>query len=199
MKPIVIKIKDLSKNYGKNLIFDNTSIVISNEYLNLITGINGSGKTTLVKILLNLTKYTGHVFLSSSKVSFSPNTLSLPDSLTINEFINHLLKIRKNVLFTQAELTKGFSLTSEINKEFVNISTGTKHKTLLMQALLDQADIFIFDEPLNGLDNKSQGFFLKCLERLLLNEKLVIIITHRVQKYISFSKNIIKIRNKKLC
>ncbi|ANY65478.1 hypothetical protein BBD42_02605 [Paenibacillus sp. BIHB 4019] len=61
----MIEITDLTKRYGKHIVFKDLNITFPKNKFTLITGPNGSGKTTLLKCLLGLERYTGIIKFSN--------------------------------------------------------------------------------------------------------------------------------------
>ena len=71
-------------------------------------------------------------------------------------------------------------------------------KVLIIQALIHDAQVFIFDEPLNGLDTKSQNIFFNIIEDLKEKNKTIIITTHYPEFYINKYDYTLKLEKKKL-
>lgn len=72
------------------------------------------------------------------------------------------------------------------------MSNGTKRKIVIIQALINNSDIYIFDEPLTGLDENSKNSFIKELRKFKKNNKIIIIATHRLNDFKVRDKNIIQ-------
>ena len=76
-----------------------------------------------------------------------------------------------------------FNLTEYKNTPIIKLSKGTKQKILIIQSLIKECDVYIFDEPLNGLDDNMQGVFVDELKKLKKLNKLILIITHNINAY----------------
>ncbi|WP_170115151.1 ATP-binding cassette domain-containing protein [Pleionea mediterranea] len=155
----------------------------------IIHGPNGCGKSTLLRILAGADdQWSGTIKLSevdqkkqyfqyTKCVSYVPDSLTFFNQLYVSEFIPFALAQRPRR--TQSKLESladslGFDIDSM--KSLGDLSLGNAKKLMLLIALCSDCDLYIFDEPLNGLDNQSCDVFIKELSEL--TNKLVIISTH---------------------
>lgn len=180
----------------KNIIFSNINYELTSDYIYFLIGSNGAGKSTLIKCILNLTRYNGRIILSSNKIAYAPEKLLLPDYLTPTEFLFSIFKAKKyDNKKIENDINKYFKLF-EIEKyrdvDIIKLSKGTRQKVNLLQALIEEADIYIFDEPLSGLDENSKVYFKKLIYNLRRKNKLIIISTHHLLDYHCHNKKIIK-------
>ena len=76
------------------------------------------------------------------------------------------------------EVLKLVGLDNEDKKKFKNYSLGMKQKLGIAQVIMEDADFLIFDEPFNGLDNKSCDDMRKLFKQLKKQGKIIIIATH---------------------
>ena len=74
----------------------------------------------------------------------------------------------------------------------MKLSKGNRQKVNLIQALLGESDIYIFDEPLSGLDDITKDVFIDEVKRLRKNSKLIVISTHYLKDYRFRIRNIIQ-------
>lgn len=193
----MIQINNLSKVYNKNTILDNLTINIDNNYIYLIIGSNGSGKSTLLKCINNLVSYYGTINIKGS-ISYMPESINLPDNLKVNDFLN-LLKGIKNKTFNNLNyLIDVFKLNDHLYKNISKLSFGTKQKILLVITLLEDSDIYLFDEPLNGLDNESIKIYLDEINKLNQKSKLIIIVTHEEDRIKLDKIKVIKLKTGKI-
>lgn len=182
-----IIINSLSKKYGKKIIFNDLNMIITNEKYNFLIGDNGSGKSTFIKCINNLTSYQGVIDKGNLVISYCPEKLSLPDYITVKNFLlllGRVNKIPQSALLKKIEYyLELFELQSYQNQYLLKLSLGTKQKISIIQSLIKDADIYIFDEPLNGIDKPAQSVFINLLKELKKKEKLIIITTHQIHKY----------------
>lgn len=200
---VEIKIGDVSKVYDsgfkKNIVFKNINMTLKNDKIHFLIGPNGCGKSTLIKCILNLINYEGKIDISSTKIAYAPEKLIMPDYLKVNQFLLTLLNAKhQNINDIEIKMNnylKLFTIENYANTNLHKLSKGTKQKINLLQALLEEADIYIFDEPLSGLDTESKKVFKELVYELKKKEKLIIISTHHLRDYRFRNKNIIEMGN----
>ena len=175
-----INLINISKKYRNTLALDNVSITIkSNDILGII-GSNGSGKSTLLGSILNL------ITLTSGKIeyNFTPTfsaILSKPlflDYLSASDIIKlSLLESNLPMIDIEDWLTK-YGLGKLGTKKAKKFSTGMKQRLSLAISMLQNADIFAFDEPINGFDLESKELFLNNINLIKDENKIILIAGH---------------------
>lgn len=186
-----VQINNLTKKYGKKVILDRLNLLIDNTKYNIIKGHNGSGKSTLIKCIMNLVKYEGTI-INNNTICYVPEKIYLPPFMKMIDFL--LLISDKSLCYITEYLSK-FNILSYQYKTFNQLSLGTKQKVMLITALLEDVDMYIFDEPLNGLDDASVTFFQEELKGLKQNGKIILIVLHDESRLKLRNKQIIKISN----
>ncbi|MEN1968045.1 ATP-binding cassette domain-containing protein [Lentibacillus sp. N15] len=126
-----------------------------------VTGENGSGKSTLIKLIAGfITPTKGKIKRHTQKVSYVPERS--PESLRFTplEYLRDMGKMagmETNELDSRiSELVSQFGIEEYENVRIQRLSKGNKQKVNIMQALLKVPDLLIADEPLSGLDARSQ-------------------------------------------
>lgn len=191
MSLIEINISNLTKKYKRNYVFKNYNNKINNKYINILWGVNGRGKTTLVKCIIGFIKYRGNINFKYT-FSYMPERINYPKYVKLKTFLNLLCLINKhNKRNTISYYINLFNLKQHINKNINELSLGTLKKISLIKTLIEDTDVYIFDEPLNGLDRISINIFKDELCKLKESNKLVIIITHNIEVLNLTSYNII--------
>jgi len=146
----LIEISDLSIFYGQNQVCEGVSFVVENGDRIQLKGANGSGKSSIIKLILGQEiAYSGDVFVASGiRISYvSQDTSFLRGSLT--DFARES-GIDEN-LFKSILRKLDFSRI-QFEKDMENYSEGQKKKVLIAKSLCEQADLYIWDEPLNYID-----------------------------------------------
>lgn len=189
-------IHSLTKKYGNNVIFENVSLELTSSNINFLIGGNGTGKSTFIKCLLDEIKYDGRIEKENLVFSYSPEKIILPDYITINNFLL-LLQVDKKITINDKEKLIDYYLALFNIEKYKNIvmcklSKGTRQKVILIQALMNKADIYIFDEPLSGLDDISRKHFIEEVKKLKLQSKLIIISTHHLKEYRFKEKKVLR-------
>ncbi len=186
-----INIKNLNKSYSRDKGIFDINIKIESGQLNLITGKNGSGKSTLLKCIMKLVSYHGKIEKRRWRIGYAPEEYVMPDFMTVNEFLYSMGRIKGLDRYSykeySADFYKIFNIEKYQNKTIKSLSNGTKQKINLIQALIHEPRILIFDEPLVALDYSTQDWLIKYLTELS-KTKLIIISTHRPEKFNSRNK-----------
>lgn len=167
--------ENLSFYYGKKIVLNNINLSIKNNDVVAIIGPNGVGKTTLMKIIAKIINIKNNHKLS---VSFLINDPSFYPHLTGKENLNYFNMINKNELKTVDEALDIVNLSEHKNIKVSKYSMGMKKRLAIAKCLLQNADIYLFDEPLNGLDAKSIIVFRNVIEYLKSLGKIIIISSH---------------------
>ncbi len=143
----------LTLAYGDKVIIDNLSFEINKGDKVCFAGKNGSGKSTILKAILG----------EYNDLQIKSGSLSVGNELKISyvsQFTNHLKGTLKefaesskiNESIFKAMLAKmGFS-KEEFDKHIENLSEGQKKKVLIAMSITENADIYVWDEPLNFID-----------------------------------------------
>ena len=195
----MIIIKNLMKKYKNNLVLNIPYFNFKSGNSYMIIGSNGSGKSTLIKCLLGINKIdSGFIDLRTDNIGYIPEKYYFPDFCTINKFLQCILDLydlQKNNILIDYYCNK-FSLDK--NKSISKLSKGMMQKVLIIQSLIHDAHLYIFDEPLNGLDSRSQKIFFDIVDELKEKDKTVIITTHYPEFYGNKYDYTLRIEKKKL-
>jgi len=185
-----IRISNLYKRYGSNVILNNISFHFLKNTKYLIEGVNGSGKTTLIKCILKQIEYDG--FIDCDKeISYCPDTLVFPNYVSVYSFIkcfSQLTNKNKNFEIELEECLTMFNMTKYKYSFIGGLSKGQKQKINIINSLLKHSDILILDEPTNGLDLESKNYLV---EELNKTNKTVLLISH---EELNGLKDFIKLR-----
>ncbi len=185
-----IKIKNVSKKIKNEIILDGITLDFEGGHIYGITGRNGSGKTILLKMICGfIVPDSGEVIVNGENIykkkTFPKNTRAMFDSLNyLNDLSGYenlelLASIQNKIEKKDIEkVLKQVDLYSEKDKKFGKYSLGMKQKVGIAQVLMENPDIMIFDEPFNGLDDKSTIMVRKLLIEKKEEGKIVIIATH---------------------
>ncbi|NDL00595.1 ATP-binding cassette domain-containing protein [Photorhabdus bodei] len=157
--------------------------------LNRIAGMNGSGKTTFLSSIAGMNKVKkGMVNFIKKEKKYRCNLQKygfyVSDNVDFYNFITGMdviklcKRYRKNNLRHQLDYyLNGFGISKYSGIEYGQMSLGTKKKFLLTSAFITDADVYIFDEPTNGLDSNSITFLIELMISIA-EEKIVIFSSH---------------------
>lgn len=184
----LIECKNLSKNYGTKKALDNVSLQIPSGRIVGLLGSNGSGKTTLIKIINELLVPTsGEIFIkgktpgieSKKIISYLPERTYLPYDKKVSEVIAYFKDF-----YSDFNVEKAYKLLNElgIKKEdkLKQMSKGTKEKVQLVLVMSRDADIYILDEPIGGVDPVARDQILDLILKNFKEGASLIISTHLI-------------------
>ena len=175
----MITINGLSKSYSNNEVLKNISMEFSKGKAYGIVGENGAGKTTLFRCISGLENYKGNISYDNTKLKDHLGLLLTEpfffSKITGKEYIRLLANARQKKL-TNIEDKNIFDLP--LNQYASTYSTGMKKKLALTAILLQENNVFILDEPFNGVDIQSNLIITEILKRFKQLEKTVIISSH---------------------
>ena len=146
----LIFIKDLQIKYNDKKIFKPISLEVNNGDKIAIIGKNGVGKSSILKLILGeKLQYDGNIKLVNDlKISYvSQNTENLKGKLKLFAQEN---KIDESIF--KAMLIKMGLSQKDFETDIQNMSEGQKKKILIAKSISEQANIYIWDEPLNYID-----------------------------------------------
>jgi ABC-2 type transport system ATP-binding protein len=192
---VQLSIRDVTKQYRRGVVaLRNFSLDLQPGVLGLL-GPNGAGKTTLMSILATITRATaGHVLWNGTDVAREPDALRrvlgyLPQdfgvypNLNAVEFLGYLAAVkgldgaaaRRRI----EELLELVNLTDARKRPLGGFSGGMRQRVGIAQALLNDPELLIVDEPTAGLDPEERVRFRNLLSDLS-GERIVILSTHIV-------------------
>lgn len=183
-----VQISNLNKSYyGKQVLFDFNLNLKAGEVLGFF-GPNGSGKTTVIKILANLLmNYEGEVFIDGKKpsvltkkdVAYLPDIDFLDEKWTVKECLNVFQTFYDDFDRNHAEdLLKEFNIKKDAYVR--TLSKGTKEKLQVILILARKAKLYIFDEPIAGVDPVGREIIFNLIKNNYHKEATVILTTHLI-------------------
>ena len=198
----VIKIKNLTKYYGKLKALDNIELEIPRGRIIGLLGKNGAGKSTLMRCILGFLKHKGEIEILGKtikrhqesvheSIAFIPDVNSLDDRLTVKQTMDYVSAINKSWNNDKAtELLANSDLKQ--NQKVGTLSKGMKTKLYLLITLSLDVKILLLDEPTLGLDIVfRKEFFNTILGEFYDETKTIIISTHQVEEVAQILQDII--------
>jgi ABC-2 type transport system ATP-binding protein len=163
-----IEIRELRKIYGSKAAVDGLTLTVPRGCFFGFLGPNGAGKTTTIRMLMGLAEPTsGSIRMLGlpmpdasaairSRTGLVPDDTLLFDQLTGGEyleFVGRMYRLERMVARERArELLELFELDGEPNKLIAEYSKGMRKRCALAAALIHKPDLFLLDEPFEGVD-----------------------------------------------
>lgn len=173
-----IHTRHISKRYGQQQVLRDITLTIGEGEVIGLLGPNGAGKSTLMKILVGLiTPDGGEVqTVAPEAIGYLPENNPLYEDMYIREYLAFMARIGRKG-YTVEEVIRMTGLTPEANKKIGQLSKGYRQRVGLAQALLQDPQLLVLDEPTTGLD-PNQLEDIRALIRDLGKDRTVILSTH---------------------
>ncbi|MDD4831334.1 MAG: ABC-F type ribosomal protection protein [Bacilli bacterium] len=146
----LIDISNLSIFYGENKVCEDVDFVVENGDRIHLKGPNGCGKSSIIKLILGQNiSYVGNVFVANEmKISY----VSQDTSFLMGNLTDFARESNIDESLFKSILRKFDFARIQFDKNMENYSEGQKKKVLIAKSLCEQADLYIWDEPLNYID-----------------------------------------------
>jgi ABC-2 type transport system ATP-binding protein len=175
----MIRLHHIEKQYGTAKVLKSINAEFEAGHVYGIVGKNGAGKTTLFNCIAGLTSYSGTIKSPYSPlrthIAYLQTEPPFIDKLTAKEYLK-LMLIGRALPFPNFEASNIFDLP--LNKFVETYSTGMKKKLALTGAILLKSDVYILDEPFNGLDIESSFNVTALINHLKEKGKTVLVSSH---------------------
>lgn len=177
----MIIIKDLHKSFGKVNVLSGIHLEYHPGKIYGLVGENGAGKTTLFNCMMGVYDYTGSITKSRTlKTGYLSASSFFYSQITGLEHLEFCMRAKGLPVhpFMIQDLNGIFQLP--LDRYASEYSTGMKKKLGFMALLLQDNDVFILDEPFNGVDLKGCILMKKLIQELKGKGKMVIISSHLI-------------------
>ncbi|PVH25449.1 ABC transporter ATP-binding protein [Sphingobacterium corticibacter] len=175
----MIALSNLQKSFGKKVVLNGLTCQFDAGKVYGIVGPNGAGKTTLFRCLVGLEEYDGEIVCaenaSKAHIGYVPAEPYFLPKITGKEYLTLLLEARHKTVMQEGAYHV-FDLP--LNQYISSYSTGMKKKLALLGTLLQDNQVYIFDEVYNGLDFQSCLMVTDIIKRLRSQGKLIILASH---------------------
>jgi len=184
-----LECKHLTKRYARCLALNQVDLELGKGKIVGLLGPNGSGKTTLIKLANGLlTPTVGQVLIGGLEpgietkkvVAYLPERTYLPDWMTVKQALGYFQDFYENFNVSKAEdmlIRLGLGLKDRIK----TMSKGTREKLQLILVMSREADLYLLDEPIGGVDPAARDYILNTIITNYRQEATVVISTHLIQ------------------
>ncbi|MBR5405105.1 MAG: ABC transporter ATP-binding protein [Oscillospiraceae bacterium] len=205
-----LEIRNVSKQYSGTLALDGFSAELTCGLYGLL-GPNGAGKTTLISIITTLLPPTAGTVLYNGRpaggrdymkvIGYLPQDPRFYKSFTAEEFLRYMAAMKgigkKDAAARTAELLEQVNLTAHRNKKIGAFSGGMRQRLGIAQAILNDPEILILDEPTAGLDPKERVRFRNIISRLS-SDRIILVATHIVSDLEFAAKEVLLLKEGRL-
>lgn len=179
----MLKADKITKVLKENEVLSNISYTFENGKIYLLTGHNGCGKTMLLRALCGLITPDSGEIICDKKCDFGVviETPKFMENETGYFNLCYLASIR-NIINkdTIKENIKLFDLDNVKNKKVKTYSLGMKQRLGLCQAVMEDPDIILLDEPFNAIDEENLNRIYEILNGFRDKKKIIIIASHGI-------------------
>ncbi len=184
----LVECKNLCKEFDNKSILNNINLTIPRGKIIGLLGKNGMGKTTLIKLINDLlTPTSGVVLVNGEKpgvnskkiIAYLPERTYLDKNMRISEILTFFEEFYSNFNKEKAiELLKTLDL--DINLKVNKMSKGMQEKLQLILVMSRDAELYILDEPLGGVDPATRDYILDTILSNFSEGASIIISTHLI-------------------
>lgn len=177
----LIHISRLSKSYAQTKVLEDLSVIYNSGMIYGLVGENGAGKTTLFNCIMGMTTYEGNIRKTDNiSIGYLPAENYFYTLITGQEYLDFCIKAKnKNIEKERIrEINEIFQLP--LQRYASEYSTGMKKKLALMALLLQDNDLYILDEPFNGMDLYGCIQLKKIIYSLKNRGKTILLSSHQI-------------------
>ena len=209
----MLEICDLKKSFKQNHVLKGVSFAVEQGAIVCLLGNNGAGKTTIINCILKMiAPDSGKIKFDGKNISdiknqryFADVSALLESSVNIYDYLTGwqnieyfagLLNLDKTGLDKARQYVEEFDLCDSINQPAGIYSRGMQQKLALIISLMSKPRILLLDEPTLGLDIQSKLSVIKILNRIVVNERIGVLLTsHQMDVVEKLNGNILLLRD----
>ncbi len=203
---MILEIKNLNKKYMFVKALDDLSLSFEKGKIIGLLGPNGSGKSTLMRILSGLLQKTSGDILYEGelkgielkkRVAYMPTDFYLYQHMTVKDCLQFY-----NDFYEEFDFDKAKRMVEEtdinLSAKAKTLSTGQKGRVKIALTLSRKADLYLIDEPLNGIDPISRDVILDYIKEAKSDDKCIVVSSHLVREFEQIVDDIIFLKKGRL-
>ncbi|CAM2394599.1 metal ABC transporter ATP-binding protein [Fusobacterium watanabei] len=187
-----IEIKNLTVAYGENIALENFNLDVEVGSLVALVGPNGAGKSTLIKTILKFLKQiTGKIKINEKNLAYVPqrNSVDWDFPTTLFDVVEMGCYGRVGLFkrVNKKEKQKVFKAIEQVgmldfkDRQISELSGGQQQRAFIARALVQEADIYLMDEPFQGVDSTTEKSIVDILKKLKSEGKTLLVVHHDLQ------------------
>lgn len=188
----VIEIKNLTVAYGENIALEDFNLDIEVGNLMALVGPNGAGKSTLIKTILKFLKQiTGTIKINAKTLAYVPQRNSVDWDFPTTLFdvvemgcygrVGFFKRVNKKEKQKILKAIEQVGMSDFKDRQISELSGGQQQRTFIARALVQEADIYLMDEPFQGVDSTTEKSIVEILKKLKSEGKTIIVVHHDLQ------------------
>ena len=187
-----IEIKNLTVAYGENIALEDLNLNIETGSLMALVGPNGAGKSTLIKTILKFLKQiTGEIKINAKTLAYVPQRNSVDWDFPTTLFdvvemgcygrVGLFKRVSKEEKQKVLKAIEQVGMLEFKDRQISELSGGQQQRAFIARALVQEADIYLMDEPFQGVDSTTEKSIVEILKQLKAEGKTIIVVHHDLQ------------------
>ena len=187
-----IEIKNLTVAYGENIALEDFNLNIEVGSLMALVGPNGAGKSTLIKTILKFLKQiTGTIKINAKTLAYVPQRNSVDWDFPTTLFdvvemgcygrVGFFKRVSKEEKQKVLKAIEQVGMLDFKDRQISELSGGQQQRAFIARALVQEADIYLMDEPFQGVDSTTEKSIVEILKKLKSEGKTIIVVHHDLQ------------------
>ena len=198
---MILEFRNIEKSFGDKKVLKGINFTAKSGVANGYLGRNGSGKTTSFRVLLDIFKPDkGEILLdgkpldhSKVKIGYLPEERGMYDGVGLVDqlaYFGMLKGMTKKAARDEAKKWLDFFELEDNKQALKTLSKGNAQKIQIIQSVMNDPDILVFDEPFSGLDPVNVGKLKEIITEFIKKDKLVIFSSHQMPVVETFCEDI---------
>ena len=172
-----IEIKNLTVAYGENIALEDFNLDVEIGSLMALVGPNGAGKSTLIKTILKFLKQiTGEIKINGKNLAYVPQRNSVDWDFPTTLFdvvemgcygrVGLFKRVNKEEKAKVLKAIEQVGMLEFKDRQISELSGGQQQRAFIARALVQEADIYLMDEPFQGVDSTTEKSIVDILKKL---------------------------------
>ena len=196
-----IEIRNLTVAYGENIALENLNLDIEAESLMALVGPNGAGKSTLIKTILKFLKQiTGEIKINAKTLAYVPQRNSVDWDFPTTLFdvvemgcygrVGLFKRVSKEEKQKVLKAIEQVGMLDFKDRQISELSGGQQQRAFIARALVQEADIYLMDEPFQGVDSTTEKSIVDVLKKLKSEGKTILVVHHDLQTVSTYFESV---------
>lgn len=203
----ILECQKLTKKYNNLFALSDFNLTLERGQIVGLLGPNGSGKTTLLKLINGLlTPTKGHVMINNMVPG--PETKKIVSYLPERSYLNNHMRVKQILayfadFYTNFDIVRAQKMLRDLeidtHSRLNTLSKGTKEKVQLILVMSRDADLFILDEPIGGVDPAARDYILNTILNNYNDNATILLSTHLITDIENILDRVLFVQNGQLC